>query len=146
MRWIEGLKYGLVGLGALLALWAAARLRIQGQAPDRSGIRLSYRLVTWCLALLVLAGLVSAYQSGLLPGGNRPQTMERIVARMDQTIGGKLNVDNDVFASLDTHSKQIVENMLRKLCEDVVDLARIAPADAPSCRARLERAPADGAT
>jgi hypothetical protein len=144
---IEALKYGLTGLAALFGFWAAAKVKAQGQAPSEAGARLINRLMIFCIALLLLSGLLALYDGYFLQGSRRLNEMRQIIGRMDQTIGDKLGVENDAFAPMDAHSKQIIDNMIRQLCQDVIDLNKIASsAAAPRCRARLERSPVDAPT
>jgi hypothetical protein len=144
---IEALKYGLTGLAALFGFWAAAKVKAQGQAPTEAGARLINRFMIFCIALLLLSGFLALYDGYVLQESRRLNEMRQIISRMDQTIGDKLAVENDAFAPLDAHSKQIIDNMIRQLCQDVIDLNKIASsAAAPRCRARLERSPVDAPT
>jgi hypothetical protein len=144
---IEAMKYGLTGLAALFGFWAAAKVKVRGQAPTEAGARLIRRFMIFCIALLLLSGLLALYDGYFLQESRRVNEMRQIISRMDQTIGDKLAVENDAFAPLDAHSKQIVDNMIRQLCQDVIDLNKIASsAVAPRCRARLDRAPVDAPT
>ena len=141
---IEALKYGLTGLAALFGFWAAAKVKAGGQAPTEAGARLIHRLMIFCIALLLLSGLLTLYDGYFLQESRRLNEMHQIISRMDQTIGDRLAVENDAFAPLDAHSKQIVDNVIRQLCQDVIDLYKIASsAVAPRCRARLDRSPLD---
>jgi hypothetical protein len=144
---IEALKYGLTGLAALFGFWAAAKVKAQGQAPTEAGARLINRFMIFCIALLLLSGFLALYDGYFLHESRRLNEMRQIISRMDQTIGDKLAVENDAFAPMDAHSKQIMDNMIRQLCQDVIDLDKIASsAAAPRCRARLERSPVDAPT
>jgi hypothetical protein len=144
---IESLKYGLTGLAALFGFWAAAKVKGQGQAPTEAGARLINRFMIFCIALLLLSGFLALYDGYVLQESRRLNEMRQIISRMDQTIGDKLAVENDAFAPMDAHSKQIIDNMTRQLCQDVIDLNKIASsAAAPRCRARLERSPVDAPT
>jgi hypothetical protein len=142
MPWIEALKYGLIGLAALLGLWAVTRARAPMQVPGASELRAIKRLVGLAVLLVLLSGMVAAYEDHLVRSSRRQ--MHAILARMDQTIGDKLNVDSDAFALVDAYSKQILDNMMRQLCRDVIDLSRRARSEAADhCRARLQRSPVD---
>jgi hypothetical protein len=144
MSSIEALKYGLTGLAAVFGLWSAAKVKAQGQAPTEAGIRSINRFMIFCIALLLLSGFLAFYDGYFLQGSRRLNETQRIISRMDQTIGEKLGVENDAFAPIDAHSKQIIDNMIRQLCQDVIDLSKMAPsATAPRCRARLDRSPVD---
>jgi hypothetical protein len=135
---IEALKYGLIGLAALFGVWTAVRIKMQGQAPTEAGTRLINRFMIFCLALILLSGLVALYDGYFLQGGRRQYEMRQIISRMDQVIGDRLNVENDAFAPIDAHSKQIIDNMIRQLCQDVIDLSKaVSSAAAPRCRARF---------
>ncbi len=141
---IEALKYGLTGLAALFGFWAAAKVKAQGQAPSEPGARTIRHLMIFSIALLLLSGLLALYDGHFLQESRRLNDMRPILTRMDQTLGDKLAVESDAFAPLDSHSKQIVDNMIRQLCQDMIDLYKIASsAVAPRCRARLDRSPAD---
>jgi hypothetical protein len=143
---IEALKYGLTGLAALFGFWAAAKIKARGQAPTEAGAHLVNRFMIFCIALLLLSGLLALYDGYFLES-RRLDEMRQIISRMDQTIGDKLAVENDAFAPLDAHAKQIVDNMIKQLCQDVIDLNKIASsAAAPRCRARLDRSPVDAPT
>jgi hypothetical protein len=143
---IEALKYGLTGLAALFGFWAAAKVKAQGQAPTEAGARLISRFMIFCIALLLLSGFLALYDGYFLQS-RRLNEMRQIISRMDQTIGDKLALENDAFAPMDAHSKQIIDNMIRQLCQDVIDLNKIASsAAAPRCGARLERSPVDAPT
>jgi hypothetical protein len=140
MSWIEALKYGLTGLAALFGIWAVVRIKARAHAPTEAGARLTNHLMIFSIALLLLSGLLALYD-GYFRQQNK---MRPILARLDQTIGDKLVIENDAFAPLDAHSKQIIDNMIRRLCRDVIDLYEIASAaTAPRCRARLDRPPVD---
>jgi hypothetical protein len=144
---IEALKYGLTGLAAPFGFWAAAKVKAQGQAPTESGMRLIHRFIIFCIALLLLSGLLALYDGYFLQGSRRLSDARQIIGRMDQTIGEKLGVENDAFAPMDAHSKQMIDNMIRQLCRDVIDLSKLTPsAAAPRCRDRLERAPVEAPT
>ena len=144
MPFIEALKYGLTGLAALFGFWAVAQIKARGQAPTEQGARLINRCMIFSIALLLLSGVLALYEGYFLRGSSRLSGMRPILARMDQTLGDKLALENDAFAPLDAHSKQIVDNMVRQLCQDVIDLSAMAPsAVAPRCRARLDRVPTD---
>jgi hypothetical protein len=135
---IEALKYGLPALAALFGFWAAARIRAQAKLPDGAGVRLANRFMVLSIALLVLCGLLAVFE-GIFLHGSRAQP---IIARMDQIAGEKLSLDNDAFAPMDSHSRQIIDNMIRQLCRDVIDLARTTGSGvAPKCNERLARAP-----
>jgi hypothetical protein len=139
---IEALKYGLTGLAALFGFWAAAKVKAQGQASTEAGMRLIHRFMIFCIALLLLSGFLALYEGYFLQGSRRD--VRQIISRMDQTIGEKLGVENDAYAPMDAHSKQIIDNMIRQLCQDVIDLSRMASsAAAPRCRDRLARPPVD---
>jgi hypothetical protein len=144
---IEALKYGLTGLAALFGFWTAARMKAQAQAPTEAGTRAVNHLMIFSIALLLLSGLLALYDGFFLQEGRRLREMRPILARMDQAVGDKLVIENDAFAPLDAHSKQIIDNMMRQLCRDVVELYNIASsAAAPRCRARLDRPPVDAPT
>jgi hypothetical protein len=144
---IEALKYGLTAAAALFGFWAAAKIKAQGQAPTQAGARLINRFMIFCLALILLSGLLAVYDGYFLHGSRWQNEMRQIISRMDQTIGEKLNVESDAFAPIDAHSKQMIDNMIRQLCRDVIDLSKAASsAAAPRCRARLERSPFDAPT
>jgi len=141
---IEALKYGLTGLAALFGFWAVARIKSQARTPTEAGARLVNRLMVFSIALLLLSGLLALYDGFFLQESRRLGEMRPILSRMDQTIGDKLAVENDAFAPLDAHSKQIIDNMIRQLCRDVIDLYNMASfAVAPRCKARLDRPPAE---
>jgi hypothetical protein len=139
---IEALKYGLIGLAALSGFWAAAKFKVQGAAPTQAGARLVNRLMIFSIALVLLAGALALYDGQYLQGGRRAQ----IISRLDETIGAKLAVDNDMFSALDSYSKQTVDNMIRQLCRDVIELSRTSSADAPKCKALLDRPPPESPT
>lgn len=137
---IEALKYGLIGLAALSGFWAAAKFKAQGQAPTQAGVRLVNRLMIFCIALVLLSGALALYEGQYLQGERR----QEIISRLDETIGAKLAVDNDMFSALDAYSRQTVDNMIRQLCRDVIELSGMtASAAAPRCKALLARSPAD---
>jgi hypothetical protein len=146
MSSIEALKYGLTGLAAVFGFWVAATVKAQGQVPTEAGTRRINRFMIFCIALLLLSGFLAFYDGYFLKGSSRLNETRRIVGTMDQTIGEKLSVENDAFAPMDAHSKQIIDNMIRQLCQDVIDLSKVATAAAPMCKARLERSPVDAPT
>jgi hypothetical protein len=144
---IEALKYGLTGLAALFGFWAAAKVKAQGQALTEPGMRRINHFMIFCIALLLLSGFLALYDGYFLQGSGRLNAARQVISRMDQTIGDKLGVENDAFAPMDAHSKQIIDNMIRQLCQDVIDLSKMASsAAAPRCRARLDRPPVDAPT
>jgi len=143
MPWIEALKYGLIGLAALSGFWALAKFRTQVHAPSDAGARMVNRLMLFCIALVLLSGALALYDDQYLQGSRRQQA----ISRLDETIGAKLDVENDLFSPLDSYSKQTVDNMFRQLCRDVIDLGKtVASAATPKCKARLERSPSDAPT
>lgn len=142
MASIEALKYGLIGLAALSGFWATAKFKAQGAAPTQAGARLVNRLMIFCIALVLLAGALALYDGQYLQRGNRAQ----IISRLDDTIGAKLAVDNDMFSALDSYSKQTVDNMIRQLCQDVIELSKTSSAEAPKCKALLDRPTPDAPT
>jgi hypothetical protein len=140
---IEALKYGLIGLAALSGFWAVAKFKMQAHAPSEAGARMVNRLMLFCIALVLLSGVLALYDGQYLQGSRRQQ----IISRLDETIGAKLEVENDLFSVLDSYSKQTVDNMFRQLCRDVIDLGKtITSAAAPKCKVRLERSPSDAPT
>ena len=144
---IEAMKYGLTGLAALFGFWAAAKVKARGQAPTEAGARLIRRFMIFCIALLLLSGLLALYDGYFLQESRRQNEMGQIISRLDQTIGDKLGVENDAFSAMDAHSKQIVDNMIRQLCQDVIGLSKMASSAAtPRCRDRLDRSPLDAPT
>jgi hypothetical protein len=141
---IEALKYGLTALAALFGFWAVARIKAQTQTPTEAGARLVNHLMIFSIALLLLSGLFALYDGYFLQESKRLREMRPILSRMDQAVGDKLALENDAFAPLDAHSRQIIDNMIRQLCGDVIELYNIASsAVAPRCKARLDRPPAD---
>jgi hypothetical protein len=144
MTWIDALKYGLTALAALFGFWAVAKIRAQPGAPSEAAARVIKSLMIFSIGLLLLSGLLALYE-GFFLQGKRLREMRPILARLDQTIGDRLSIDNDAFSPLDAHSKQIVDNMIRQLCRDLIDLYSIASAGAAArCQARLDRPPAEG--
>jgi hypothetical protein len=144
MTWIDALKYGLTALAALFGFWAVTRIKAQPGAASEASSRVIKSLMIFSVVLLLLSGLLALYE-GFFLQGKRLREMRPILARLDQTLADKLSIDNDAFAPLDAHSKQIVDNMIRQLCRDLTDLYSIAAAGMPSrCRARLDRPPAEG--
>lgn len=144
MSWIEALKYGLTALAALFGFWAVAKVKAQAGRPTQAETPLINRLMAFSIALLVLSGLFALFDGYFLQKSKRSREMRPVLARMDQIVGDKLSVENDAFAPLDAHSKQIIDNMIRQLCRDVIDLYNIVSAGtAPHCRTRLDRPPSD---
>jgi hypothetical protein len=141
MGWIEALKYGLTALAALFGIWCALRLKAQVTAPTDSGARLLDRFMIFCVLLLVLSGLLAFYDGYFLQESGGRAEMRPILARVDQTIGEKLDIANDAFAPMDSLSKQFLDNIFRQLCREVIALAKLAEAPAPQCGARLQRPP-----
>ena len=76
------------------------------------------------LRIALLSGLLALYDGYFLQESRRMNEMRQIISRMDQIIGDKLAVENDAFAPLDALSKQIVDNMIRQLCQDVIAASR----------------------
>jgi len=146
MAWIEALKYGLTALAALFGIWSALRLKAEVKSPSERGARLLDRFMIFCVLLLVLSGLLAAYDGYFLQENRRASEMAPMLARMDQTVGDKLDIGNDAFAPMDSLSKQFLDNIFRQLCRDVVDLSKVAAAPAPRCGARLERPPFEAPT
>jgi len=144
MTWIDALKYGLTALAALFGFWAVAKIKAQAGALSEAQARVIKSLMIFSIGLLLLSGLFALYE-GFFLQGKRLREMRPILSRLDQTIGDRLSIDNDAFAPLDAHSKQVVDNMIRQLCRDLIDLHSIASAGAASrCQARLDRPPAEG--
>lgn len=146
MAWIEALKYGLTALAALFGIWSALRLKAEVKSPSERGARLLDQFMIFCVLLLVLSGLLAAYDGYFLQENRRVSGMAPILARMDQTVGDKLDIGNDAFAPMDSLSKQFLDNIFRQLCRDLVDLSKAAAAPAPRCGARLERPPFEAPT
>ena len=110
MTWIDALKYGLTALAALFGFWAVAKIKAQAGALSEAQARVIKSLMIFSIGLLLLSGLFALYE-GFFLQGKRLREMRPILSRLDQTIGDRLSIDNDAFASLDAHSKQIVDNM-----------------------------------
>jgi hypothetical protein len=145
MAWIEALKYGLTALAALFGIWAAVKLKAEAKTPSPGGARVIDRFMIFCV--LLLSGLLAAFDGYFLQESRRSTGMQPILVRIDQAIGDKLDVAHDAFAPMDFHSKQFLDNILRQLCRDVVELAKQAAAPAPPrCGARLERPPLEAPT
>src|ERR1700681_383772 len=100
MAWIEALKYGLTALAALFGIWAALRLKAEGTAPSERGARLLERFMIFCVLLLVLSGLLAVFDGYFLQEHRRARELQPILARMDQTVGDKLDIGNDAFAPM----------------------------------------------
>jgi hypothetical protein len=147
MAWIEALKYGLTALAALFGIWAAVKLKAEAKTPSAGGARVVDRFMIFCVLLLLLSGLLAAFDGYFLQESRRSAGMQPILARIDQAVGDKLDVAHDAFAPMDFHSKQLLDNILRQLCRDVVELAKQAAAPVPPrCGARLERPPLEAPT
>ena len=141
MSWIDVLQYAATGLAALFGFWAAVTIRRAGHALDQKD--LAHRLMIFSVALLLLSGLLAAYE-GYFAQGSRLSSIGKIVSRMDRVVGNKLDIDNDAFVQMDAHTRQIMDNVLRQLCQDIIDIGKTALSNgAPSCRARIERPPID---
>jgi hypothetical protein len=91
-------------------------MKAQAQAPTEAGTRAVNRLMTFSIALLLLSGLLALYDGYFLQESKRLREMRPILSRMDQAVGDKLALENDAFAPLDAHSRQIIDNMIRQLC------------------------------
>jgi hypothetical protein len=147
MPWIDALKYGLTALAALFGFWAAAKVKAQGQAPTEAGARLIERFMLFCLGLLLASVLLALYDGFFFQDSTRMKQMRQIIGRIDEAAGDKLDVENDAFAALDAPSKQVIDNLLRNVCRDVIELSQIASSSAPPhCKARLEHPPAGSPT
>lgn len=147
MSWIEALKYGLTALAALFGFWAAVKVKAQGQAPTEKGARLIERFMLFCLGLLLASVLLALYEGFFFQESVRMKEMRQIIGRIDEGVGKELNVENDAFAALDSHSKQVIDNLVRNVCREVIELGRIAASSAPPhCKGRLERPPAGSPT
>ncbi|HEY7248572.1 MAG TPA: hypothetical protein VH678_32310 [Xanthobacteraceae bacterium] len=146
MAWIEALKYGLTALAALFGIWSALKLKAEVKSPGDRGARLLDRFMIFCVLLLVLSGLLAVYDGYVLQEKRRTTEMAPVLARMDQTVGDKLDIANDAFAPMDSLSKQSLDNILRQLCQDVIELAKVTAAPTPRCGARLKRAPFEAPT
>lgn len=147
MPWIEALKYGLTALAALFGFWAAVKVKKQGQAPTERGERLIERFMLFCLGLLLASVLLALYEGFFFAQSPRMKEMRQILGRIDDGVGRELDVDNDAFAALDSHSKQVIDNLIRNVCREVIELDRLVSSSAPpQCKARLERPPAGSPT
>ena len=146
MGWIEALKYGLTALAAVFGIWSALRLKAEVKSPSERGARLLERFMIFCVLLLVLSGLLAVFDGYFLQEHRRARELQPIHARMDQTVGDKLDIGNDAFAPMDSLSRQSLDNILRHLCRDVIELSKAAAAPAPRCGARLERLPFEAPT
>lgn len=144
MAWIVAVQYGLTALAALFGITSVLRLRTELKSPSDRGARLLDRFMIFSVLLLVLSGLLAVYDGYFLRQNSWESEMAPIIARMDQIVGEKLDTANDAFAPMDLLSKQFLDNIMRQLCRDVVDLAKMAAAPARSCGARLQRPPFDG--
>jgi hypothetical protein len=146
MAWIEAAKYGLTALAALFGIWSALRLRAEVKSPSDRGARLVERFMIFCVLLLLLSGLLAAFDGYFLQEQRRASEMAPVLARMDATVADKLDVANDAFAPMDSLSKQFLDNIFRQLCRDVTELSRTAAVPAPRCAARLTRPPFESPT
>jgi hypothetical protein len=143
---IEAVKYGLVGLAALFGLWAAVKVKAPAHGASEARMRLANRFMLFSIVLVLLSGLLAVYEFYLLGGGRRAQESQ-IISRMDQTIAAKLGIENDAFAAMDAYSRQTIDNIIRQLCRDVIDLSDLlAASPAARCKARLGRPPAEAPT
>jgi hypothetical protein len=147
MPWIEALKYGLTALAALFGFWAAVKVKSQGQAPTERGARLIERFMLFCLGLLLASVLLALYEGFFFQQSPRAKQMRQIISRIDEGVGRELNVENDAFAALDSQSKQVVDNLIRNICREIVALDQMVASNAPAhCKARLERLPGGSPT
>jgi hypothetical protein len=147
MPWIEALKYGLTALAALFGFWAAVKVKTEGQAPTERGARLIERFMLFCLGLLLVSVLLALYEGFFFAQSPRMKQMRDIISRIDEGVGRELDVENDAFAALDSHSKQVIDNLIRNVCREIVELDQIVSSQAPShCKARLERPPGGSST
>jgi hypothetical protein len=147
MPWIEALKYGLTALAALFGFWAAVKVKAQGQAPTEQGTRLIERFMLFCLGLLLASVLLALYEGFFFQQSPRMKQTRQIISRIDEGVGRELNVENDAFAALDSHSKQVIDNLIRSICREIVELDQIVSSNAPPhCKARLERPPGGSQT
>lgn len=141
MPWIEALKYGLTAMAALFGFWAAFKLKEQGQAPTEKGTRLIERFMLFCLGLLLASVLLALYEGFFFQQSPRMKQMRQIISKIDDGVGRELNVDNDAFAALDSHSKQVVDVLIRNVCREVIALDQVVSSTAtPHCKALLGRA------
>jgi hypothetical protein len=139
MAWIEASKYALTALAAVFGFWVAARLRREGRVPTAAGERLIRRFMVFCIALLLLSGLLGLLDAYLLQR-IKQNDMRQIISRMDQTLGLKFDIDTEAFAQIDSHTKHQLDNMVRQLCRDLIEMDKAASsAAAPNCKTRLER-------
>ncbi|MFZ1093595.1 MAG: hypothetical protein WAN75_31010, partial [Xanthobacteraceae bacterium] len=111
MGWIDALKYGLTALAALFGIWSALRLKAEVKSPSERGARLLERFMIFCVLLLVLSGLLAVFDGYFLQERSRAHEMQPILARMDQTIGDKLDIGTDAFAPMDSLSRQSLDNI-----------------------------------
>jgi len=144
---IEAIKYGLVGLAALFGLWAAVKAKAPPQGASATDLRLANRFMVFCIVLVLLAGLLALYEGFFLHGEGRRAQESQIISRIDQTIADKLGIENDAFTAMDAYSRQTIDNIIRQLCRDVIDLSELlSAAPAARCKARLGRSPAEAPT
>jgi hypothetical protein len=147
MPWIEALKYGLTALAAVFGFWAAAKVKAEGKTPTERGERLIERFMLFCLGLLLASVLLALYEGFFFQQSPRMKEMREIIGRIDYGVGRELNVDNDAFAALDSNSKQVIDNLIRNVCREVIELDRLVSLTGPpNCKARLEHPPAGSQT
>jgi hypothetical protein len=147
MPWIEALKYGLTALAALFGFWAAVKVKMEGQAPTERGARLIERFMLFCLGLLLVSVLLALYEGFFFAHSPRMKQMREIISKIDEGVGQELNVENDAFAALDSHSKQVIDNLIRNICGEIIELDQIvSPQAPPHCKSRLERPPGGSST
>jgi hypothetical protein len=140
MAWIEASKYALTALAAVLGCWVVARIRRQGPAPSEAGERLLHRFMSFCIALLLLSGVLALFEVFFLQKP-RQNEMRQIIGKMDLALGSKFDIEGDAFEQVDSHTKHQLDNMVRQLCRDLIEMNKTAAASAAAanCKTRLER-------
>ena len=142
MRWIEASQYVLTALAALFGFWVAISARREGPAPTEAGERLMRRLMGFSITLLLLSGFLGLLDAYLAHKSTQ-DGLRASLGRMDQALGSRFDIEGDAFAQLDSHTRHQLDNMIRQLCRDVVEMNKTAAsAQIANCKTRLERASA----
>jgi hypothetical protein len=100
MGWIPALAYGSTGLAAVLGFFVAGKIRIEGTAPTKAGERLINRYMIFCLALLVISGLLTFYDGYFIQESKRLSAIRERVTSIDSRLVGKLSLESSTLACL----------------------------------------------
>jgi hypothetical protein len=132
-QWWDALKYGIIGLTALIALWTASLLtfELRREKIRDSARKLIATFMVFAFALLVFAGSIHIYEESILRKKEALwSAVERHVAMLDGYLDEKAAAESEPEA---------LKRLMGKMCSEIVEIYSATRWKAPrsSCVARF---------